>query len=94
MVGLKDERGRTIKKVYEKAKTPYQRILECPDVSENVKKGLREQQGRLSLVELKKRLDELLVKLLEGRLRNKQRRFQGQNYDLTNNQLQGHGILI
>jgi len=23
---LKDEKGRTIKKVYEKAKTPYQRI--------------------------------------------------------------------
>lgn len=91
---LKDEKGRTIKKVYEKAKTPYQRILECPSVREEVKKQLREQQSRLSLVELKRQLNQLLAKLFEGKLRNKQKRFQGQNYDLTSTQFQGHGILI
>jgi hypothetical protein len=75
---FKDEKGRTIKKVYEKAKTPLKRILESPDVSE----------------EVKRRLDELLIDLLEEKLKNKQRRLQGQNHDLTSTQFQGHGILI
>ncbi len=91
---IKDERGRTMKKVYEKAKTPYQRILEAPYVPEEVKEQLRRQYNRLSLAELKRSLDELLVKLLSKKLRTKSRRIQGQNYDLTNTQFQGHGILI
>ncbi|RMG66926.1 MAG: hypothetical protein D6710_11950 [Nitrospirae bacterium] len=91
---IKDEKGRTIKKVYEKAKTPYQRILEAPHVPDEVKDHLRRQYNKLSLVELKRRLDELLFELLSKKLRTKLKRIRGQNYDLTNTKFQGQGILI
>jgi len=47
-----------------------------------VKEALRRQYKMLSLVELKMRLDELLVKLLSKKMRMKRGR------------IQGHGILI
>jgi len=63
-------------------------------VSEEVKEALRRQYKMLSLVELKMRLDELLVKLLSKKMRMKGGRIQGQNLDLTNTIFQGHEILI
>jgi len=74
----KDSKGRRVRKVYEKAKTPYQRILEAPQIPAEVKEKLRKQYNRLSLVESKRRLDELLVELLSGKLRNRQGRIQVQ----------------
>lgn len=39
----KERNGAKVKKKYDKAKTPYQRVLESPDVSEQVKARLREE---------------------------------------------------
>jgi hypothetical protein len=47
------------KKIYEKEpKTPYQRLLESLDVSEESKRELRRRAGLLNPVELKRGLDE------------------------------------
>ncbi|WP_022855961.1 hypothetical protein [Thermodesulfobacterium thermophilum] len=77
-----DKRGRVIKKIYDQAKTPYQRLMEISVVSEEVKEALRKSYEGLSLVGLKRRLDELLAQLLGGKL--KRRDVRGQKNDLTN----------
>ena len=47
------------KKIYEKeAKTPYQRLLESPDVSEDCKAELRRRASALNPIELKHKIDE------------------------------------
>lgn len=56
--------GSKIKKTYDKPKTPYLRILEAEDVSQEVKNKLTEQYKILSLVTLKKQLDRLTKQLL------------------------------
>ena len=52
-------------KHYEDAKTPYQRLLESPDISEPDKQKLRERKNSLDLLELKKNVDILQDKLLK-----------------------------
>jgi len=83
-----------VKKIYEKAKTPYHRLLESDALSEELKEQLRKQYNRLSLVELKQKLDELLDRLLMGKIKYKNRVLQGQNFDLTSTKFQGHPIMI
>ncbi len=60
--------GSKIKKVHDKATTPYRRILRARDVSRKVKDKLRNQYRTLSLVELKDRIDEVLKKLKPTKL--------------------------
>jgi len=91
---IRDEKGRVVKKIYEQAKTPYQRLIERPEVPAEVKEQLKKTYKDLSLVELKQNLDELLVKLLSKKLVHKQKRFHGQKYDLTRIPFHGHSILI
>jgi len=54
------------KKIYEKeAKTPYQRLLESPDVSEESKTELRRRADCLNPVQLKRAMDEARDRLLK-----------------------------
>jgi hypothetical protein len=54
------------KKIYEKgAKTPYQRLLECPDVSDESKAVLRKRASDLNPVTLKRALDVARDRLLK-----------------------------
>ena len=54
------------KKIYEKeAKTPYQRLLESPFVSEESKAELRRRKGSLNPVKLKQAMDEARDRLLK-----------------------------
>ena len=54
------------KKIYEKeAKTPYQRLIESPDVSEECKEELRRRKELLNPVELKRAMDEARDRLLK-----------------------------
>lgn len=49
MILLRKERdGAKIKKIYDQAKTPYQRILDLPDVTEELKTRLRSQYATLN----------------------------------------------
>jgi hypothetical protein len=57
----KDRVGAKVKKKYDKPKTPYQRIIECPTVSEEVKEKLRATKATLNPFELQARLQEKLA---------------------------------
>ena len=54
------------KKIYEKvAKTPYQRLLEFPDISDECKQELRQRAADLNPIELKRKLDIARDRLLK-----------------------------
>jgi hypothetical protein len=62
---IKKERiGSKVKKIHDKAKTPYHRLLEAEDVSDEIKSKLKEQYEALGLVHLKQQLDRLIKQLL------------------------------
>lgn len=61
--------GSKIRKVHDKAKTPYLRILQARDVSKEVKDRLRKQYKTLNLVKLKKQIDEILKRLQPTKVR-------------------------
>ena len=63
---IKKERiGSKIKRVYDTAKTPYQRVLENKDVPEEVKQKLREEYKTLNPFALKRTIDQKLRKIME-----------------------------
>jgi len=51
--------GNRVKKVYDAPKTPYQRVLDSPDVSETVKAKLRAEHAALDIVKLKQQIDQM-----------------------------------
>lgn len=55
--------GSKIKKIHDKATTPYKRILRAKDVSKKVKDRLREQYKTFNLVLLKRQIDTILKRL-------------------------------
>lgn len=55
--------GSRIKKVHDKARTPYQRVLKAEDVSLETKGKLTEQYKTLNLVYLKTQIDNILKRL-------------------------------
>lgn len=61
--------GSKIKKVHDKAATPYKRILRTKDVSKKVKNRLREQYKTLNLVLLKRKIDAILKRLKPTKVR-------------------------
>jgi hypothetical protein len=56
--------GRLIKR-YDQPKTPYQRVLESPDVSASVKRSLREQFETLNPFKLRKAIEDKLNTIFE-----------------------------
>ena len=57
----KDRIGGKVKKKYDTPKTPYQRIIECPTVSEEVKENLRKTKATLNPFELQAKLQTKLA---------------------------------
>ena len=57
----KDRRGAKVYKKYDKPKTPYQRIIDCPKVSEEVKESLRMAKIELNPFELQASLQKKLA---------------------------------
>jgi len=56
----KERQGRKTRKVFDAYKTPYQRVLDSPLVSEKAKRKLRAIHATLDVVQLKRQMDELL----------------------------------
>ena len=56
--------GARVKKVYDSPKTPYQRLLESPDIDEKVKTNLHQRAAALHPIELKYLLDDAVTKLM------------------------------
>jgi len=57
--------GSKVRKKYDEAQTPYQRILASPDVSKEVKKQLRSQYRKLNPAELKRKIENLQRRLIQ-----------------------------
>lgn len=61
---VKTERhGSRVKKIYDQPKTPYQRVLDSPDVSEACKQKLRREHAELDVVQIKQEWDRRLAAL-------------------------------
>lgn len=61
---LKTERhGSRVTKIYDQPKTPYQRVLDSPDVSDACKAKLRRAHAKLDVVEIKREWDRRLAAL-------------------------------
>ena len=56
----KIRQGNKVKKIYDDPKTPYQRILDSPDVNDKAKQKLRTIHAKLDVVELKHQIDKVL----------------------------------
>jgi len=67
--------GSRVHKKYDTPKTPYQRVLESPEIEEKIKETLREQYRKLNLGELKRRIGKAQQDL--ERLAGRPRRFRG-----------------
>lgn len=61
----KERHGSKVTKRYDRAKTPYQRLLEHPEISEDSKERLREQYEKLNPAEIQRQIIKLQEKLLE-----------------------------
>ncbi len=61
--------GSKIRKIHDRATTPYRRVLRARDVSKEVKDNLRKQYKTLNLVDLKDQIDEVLKRLKPTRLK-------------------------
>jgi hypothetical protein len=59
----KVRKGGKVKRVFDDPKTPYQRVLDSAQVSDDAKRKLRTVHVRLDVVELKHQLDKLLEQL-------------------------------
>jgi hypothetical protein len=68
----KERIGSKVKKRYDKAKTPYQRVLESEDVSEDSKRRLREQYAGLNPAALLRQIQTLQENLWRHRERSSQ----------------------
>ena len=82
---IKDERGRTIKKVYEKPKTPYQRLIESEYLDERKKKELKRIYEGLDMVKLRREIEDLIDMLIDFRRERRKMKvnFGDKSYDLT-----------
>jgi hypothetical protein len=62
----KERVGSRVKKKYDKAQTPYQRVLVAPQVSKSDKQQLRAKYATLNPAALKRKLDRLQQRLLQN----------------------------
>ena len=75
----KTREGSKVRKRYDTAKTPYQRVLESIEVSEEDKERLREEYVKLNPAELKRQITRLQNKLLKiASLKEQQRQRKGE----------------
>jgi hypothetical protein len=63
----KERVGSTVKKSYDQARTPYQRVLDAPQVARQKKQLLRSKYETLNPAALKRKIDRLQQRLLKTR---------------------------
>jgi hypothetical protein len=67
----KIRRGSRVQKRYHPARTPYQRVLDCPEVSSTCKRQLRAQYQELNPAELDRKIRRLQEKLWSGQTQHR-----------------------
>ncbi len=65
---IRDNKGRVIKRVHDKPKTPYQRLIECKQISDQTKQRLKSIYDSLDMIELRQEINKILQKLYEIQL--------------------------
>ncbi|MDI3542541.1 MAG: hypothetical protein PWP57_144 [Candidatus Atribacteria bacterium] len=68
----KERQGAKVKKIYDTPKTPCQRLLESPDIPEEVKAQLQKTFDELNPAALKREIDRLLRKLTKAYFQKKE----------------------
>jgi hypothetical protein len=61
----KTRKGSSVAKKYYEAKTPYRRVLECPDIDDEKKKKLKLIYDKLNPADLKRKISALQDRLLK-----------------------------
>ena len=61
----KTRKGSSVTKRYDEAKTPYRRVIECPDIDDKIKERLKAKYESLNPAELKRKISGLQEKLLK-----------------------------
>jgi ABC-type phosphate/phosphonate transport system substrate-binding protein len=69
----KERQGAKVKKIYDTPKTPCQRLLESPDIPEEVKAQLQKAFDELNPAALKREIDRLLRSLAKAYFQKKER---------------------
>ena len=65
---VRDDRGRVIRRVHDKPKTPYQRLMEYKPISDKTKQKLRSIYNSVDMIELRHEINKILQKLYEIQL--------------------------
>ena len=65
---IRDDRGRVIRRVHDKPKTPYQRLMEYKPISDKTKQKLKRIYNSLDMIELRQEINKTLQKLYEIQL--------------------------
>jgi hypothetical protein len=68
MEKIRDDKGRVIRRVHDKPKTPYQRLIEYKQISDKTKLRLRSIYQSLDMIELRHEINKILQKLYEIQL--------------------------
>lgn len=68
--------GAKVKKIYDKPKPPYQRLLESPDIDDSIKAQLQRRRDKLHIVKQKHLVDKAVIHLLRIHEQKEQKMFQ------------------
>ena len=55
--------GSRLKRMFDEPRTPYQRVLDAPEVSDEHKAKLRAMHAKLDVVELKQQIDHMIARI-------------------------------
>ena len=65
---IRDDKGRVIRRVHDKPKTPYQRLIKYKPISDKVKLKLRHIYNSVDMIELRQEINKIMKKLYEIQL--------------------------
>lgn len=68
MEKITDDKGRVIRRVHDKPKTPYQRLMEYKQISDKTKQKLRSIYNSVDMIELRQQINKTLEELYEIQL--------------------------
>ena len=60
---VRDTQGRVIRRIHDKPKTPYQRLIESDQVLQQAKQRLKSIDGSLDMIKLRREVDAILEKI-------------------------------
>src|ERR671922_1305379 len=62
---IRDSKERVIRRVHDKPKTPYQRLMECNEISRRTKQKLKSIYESLDMIELRQNINKIMQELYE-----------------------------